>query len=227
MKLNAALILLLTATSTFAQAEAQTTAAKRAAARRTTTTVRKPAATCEDLPTLGAAIPKVEACPKALYSLRYVDTLVGTGTPVTSRKWLTVNYTGYLTDGTKFDTSVGKDPITFPYGARQVIAGWDTGFDGMSIGGKRRLYIPYELAYGETGRPPTIPAKATLVFDVELLAISDTPPAPKAPPAPPRRRYPPHHRPPIHQARRRPHQAYRDPPHYGTPHRNSEASAVT
>ena len=160
-------------------------AARRTAARRTA--VRKPAAAaCEELPTLGAAIPRIEGCPKPLYSLRYIDTLVGTGTPVTSRKWLTVNYTGYLTDGTKFDTSVGKEPITFPYGARQVIAGWDTGFDGMSIGGKRRLFIPYELAYGETGRPPTIPAKATLVFDVELLAISDTPPRPPKPlPAPP------------------------------------------
>ena len=136
-------------------------------------------------PTLPIAIPRVTGCAKPLYALRYLDTVVGTGAPVTPRKWLTVAYTGYLTDGTKFDSSIGKDPITFPYGAHQVIPGWDTGFEGMNIGGKRRLFIPYELAYGEAGRPPVIPAKAQLVFDVELIAISDNPPAPKTPPTPP------------------------------------------
>ena len=80
MKFNPALLLLLAATATFSHAEAQS--AKRTPARRTTTAVRKPAAAaCDDLPTLGAAIPKVEGCPKPLYSLRYIDTLVGTGTP--------------------------------------------------------------------------------------------------------------------------------------------------
>ena len=139
----------------------------------------------ETQPTLPIAVPKVTGCAKPLYALRYLDYVVGTGASVTPRKWLTVAYTGYLTDGTKFDSSVGKDPITFPYGAHQVIPGWDTGFEGMNIGGKRRLFIPYELAYGESGRPPVIPAKAELVFDVELIAISDTPPQPKTPPAPP------------------------------------------
>ena len=136
-------------------------------------------------PTLPIAVPKIAGCPKPLYALTYVDNVVGTGAPVVPRRWLTVAYTGYLTDGTKFDSSIGKDPITFPYGAHQVIAGWDTGFEGMKIGGHRRLYIPYELAYGEAGRPPVIPAKAELIFDMELINISETPPAPKTPPAPP------------------------------------------
>ncbi len=136
-------------------------------------------------PTLPATVPKVAGCPKPLYSLTFLDTVVGTGDPVIPRRWLTVAYTGYLADGTKFDSSIGKDPITFPYGAHQVIAGWDTGFEGMRIGGHRRLYIPYELAYGETGRPPVIPAKAELVFDLELVGISETPPAPKTPATPP------------------------------------------
>jgi peptidylprolyl isomerase len=100
-----------------------------------------------------------------------------------------VHYTGYLAaDGTKFDSSLDRgEPISFPYGQHRVIQGWDTGFEGMHIGGKRRLFIPYQLAYGETGKPPVIPAKSTLVFDVELIGQSDEqpkPPAPKPAPAP-------------------------------------------
>lgn len=140
----------------------------------------------DTIPTLPAAIPKIAAsCSKELYALQYVDTVVGAGASVAPRKWLTVAYTGYLADGTKFDSSIGKDPITFPYGAHQVISGWDTGFEGMNIGGKRRVFIPYQLAYGEAGRPPVIPAKAELIFDLELVSISDNPPPPKTPPAAP------------------------------------------
>ena len=129
-------------------------------------------------------VPKVEGTPKPLYALRYIDTVVGTGPLAESRKYYTVHYTGWLTDGTKFDSSVDRGtPITFPYGARQVIPGWDTGFEGMHVGGKRRLFIPYQLAYGESGRPPVIPAKADLIFDIELVDQSDTPPQPKPAPA--------------------------------------------
>ena len=64
--------------------------------------------------------------------------------------------------------------------SRRVIAGWDLGFEGMRIGGRRRLFIPYQLAYGEAGRPPTIPPKSELIFDVELMAIADTLPEPRA-----------------------------------------------
>ncbi|CAN5769232.1 hypothetical protein BH10ACI4_BH10ACI4_14930 [soil metagenome] len=129
-------------------------------------------------------VPPVTGSPKPLYSLRYVDTVIGTGPLAEPRKFYTVHYTGWTTDGTKFDSSVDRGtPITFPYGAHQVIPGWDTGFQDMHVGGKRRLYIPYQLAYGEAGRPPVIPAKADLIFDIELVGQSDTPPAPPAPPA--------------------------------------------
>jgi peptidylprolyl isomerase len=119
------------------------------------------------------------------FSLDYVDTKVGTGPLAEAHKWYTVHYTGYLTDGTKFDSSVDRgQPISFPYGAHRVIEGWDTGFEGMHIGGKRRLFVPYQLGYGENGHQQ-IPAKAELVFDVELIAQSDTQPAPPKPPTPP------------------------------------------
>jgi len=91
-----------------------------------------------------------------------------------------VHYTGWLTNGTKFDSSRDtmpngrpRPPLSFPQGFRRVIAGWDLGFEDMHVGGRRRLFIPYQLAYGETGRPP-IPPKAELIFDVELLAVADT-----------------------------------------------------
>ena len=119
------------------------------------------------------------------YSLGYIDTLVGSGPIAKPGYYYTVHYTGYLQDGTKFDSSVDRgEPITFPYGQHRVIQGWDTGFEGMHVGGKRRLFVPYQLAYGEAGRPPVIPAKAMLVFDVEFISQSETAPAPKTPPAP-------------------------------------------
>jgi peptidylprolyl isomerase len=188
------LISLLAAALTTA-ATAQTTPAKPA----TTTTHHTTAATKSATTTTPPNIPKVIGIPKTLYALRYVDTVVGTGPLAESSvlgtseadskiKWYTVRYTGWLTNGTKFDSSFdhpGADPITFPAGAHRVIPGWDSGFQGMHVGGKRRLFIPYQLAYGEAGRPPHIPAKSDLIFDIELVSVSDTPPAPKAPPAPP------------------------------------------
>jgi peptidylprolyl isomerase len=173
-----------------ATAAAQTTTTT---PRKTTTTTRRTtAAKTTAAPTANPAdnppnVPKVEGTPKNLYALRYIDTQIGTGPLAESRKFYTVHYTGWLTDGTKFDSShdhPGGEPIVFPYGGRRVIPGWDTGFEGMHVGGKRRLYIPYQLAYGESGRPPVIPAKADLIFDIELVAQSDTPPEPKPAPAP-------------------------------------------
>lgn len=120
------------------------------------------------------------------FSLDYVDITVGSGERAQPHMYYTVKYTGWLTNGTKFDSSddhPNKEPFTFPYGAHRVIPGWDTGFEGMRIGGKRRLYIPYELAYGENGRGP-IPPKAMLVFDMELVSQSEKGPEPPQRPAP-------------------------------------------
>ena len=176
-----------------ASASAQTTTTKKPATtthRTNTPATATTAATKPMTPEANPAdnppnIPKVEGTPKPLYALRYIDTEIGTGELAKTRQYYTVHYTGWLPDGTKFDSShdhPGGEPIIFPYGARQVIAGWDTGFEGMHVGGKRRLYIPYQLAYGEAGHPPVIPAKSDLIFDVELVAQSDTPPQPKAAP---------------------------------------------
>jgi peptidylprolyl isomerase len=109
------------------------------------------------------------------FSLNYVDTKTGTGDPVEAHKCLSVHYTGYLVDGTKFDSSHDHpdgQPIAFQYGAHHVIPGWDTGFEGMRMGGERRLFIPYQLAYGEAGKGP-IPPRAELIFDVEPISQGD------------------------------------------------------
>jgi peptidylprolyl isomerase len=90
-----------------------------------------------------------------------------------------VHYTGYLADGKLFDSSIERgDPIEFPLGTGQVIAGWEEGIALMHVGDKFRLVIPYQLAYGEQGRPPAIPPSAQLTFDVELMGVSEAPAAP-------------------------------------------------
>src|SRR5690349_24316564 len=99
------------------------------------------------------------------------DLVVGTGREAKKGDVVEVNYTGWLTDGKKFDSSVGRGPFSFDLGAGQVIAGWDRGVAGMKVGGKRKLTLPPELAYGAQGAPPEIPPNATLVFEVELLAV--------------------------------------------------------
>jgi peptidylprolyl isomerase len=116
------------------------------------------------------------------YALKYIDVKPGNGIAAEPSQFYTVHYTGWLAaNGTKFDSSVDRgEPITFFQGAHRVIAGWDTGFTGMQVGGKRRLFIPYQLAYGEQGRPPVIPEKADLIFDIELVSVSATAPAPPA-----------------------------------------------
>lgn len=122
------------------------------------------------------------------FTLAYVDTKIGTGDLVKQGNFVKVKYTGWTVDGNKFDSSEdhpGKEPLELPYGQHKVIQGWDTGFEGMHIGGMRRLFIPYQLAYGEKGRPPVIPEKAMLIFDVEVVSQSATATPPPAPPAPP------------------------------------------
>ena len=139
------------------------------------------------VPSLPASVPAVGGDVRPLFALRYIDVAAGTGAAAEQGKCVFAHYTGWLTDGNKFDssrdtTSDGKSrtPIAFPVGYRRVIAGWDLGFEGMQVGAQRRLIIPYQLAYGVRGRPPVIPAKADLVFDVELMRVTDTVAAPRA-----------------------------------------------
>ena len=126
-------------------------------------------------------IPVIDGKAAALFALEYIDIVAGTGAASAPRRCHYVHYTGWLTDGKKFDSSRDtmpggrpREPISFPQSYRRVIAGWDLGFEGMKVGGRRRLLVPYQLAYGEAGRPPVIPPRSTLVFDVELMAIADT-----------------------------------------------------
>jgi peptidylprolyl isomerase len=156
---------------------------------------------------LPPGVPVVKGILKTAFSLRYQEIVIGTGAEAEPYKLYTVHYTGWLAaDGRKFDSSydhprppvLDKDgkpvldadgnpkqgeaqPITFPVGFGRVIPGWDQGFEGMKIGGKRRLFIPYQLAYGARGRQtgdpknPGIPPKADLIFDVELVDVTDLP----------------------------------------------------
>jgi FKBP-type peptidyl-prolyl cis-trans isomerase len=101
------------------------------------------------------------------------DIKVGTGLEAKAGDQVSVHYTGTLTDGTKFDSSLDRnEPFQFSLGAGQVIKGWDQGVVGMRKGGKRKLTIPSELGYGASGSPPKIPPNATLVFEIELLSIN-------------------------------------------------------
>ena len=104
--------------------------------------------------------------------LIYVDKVIGEGDYPTKGKQVTVHYTGKLTDGTKFDSSVDRgQPFSFVIGVGQVIKGWDEGIISMRVGGERTLTIPPDLAYGDKGAGGAIPPGATLIFDVELLAV--------------------------------------------------------
>jgi peptidylprolyl isomerase len=184
-------------TSSSAQTSTQTQTKAKPATASAAKPVHKPTASAaaSAAPKLPANIPVVKGIPKTLVKieLKYIDAKLGTGELAQPGWKYSVHYTGWLHDGTKFDSSVDRGtPIDFIQGAHRVIPGWDQGFAGMRVGGKRRLFIPYQLAYGEGGRGP-IPPKADLIFDIELVAQSDpnappptpaTPPAPPAPPAP-------------------------------------------
>jgi FKBP-type peptidyl-prolyl cis-trans isomerase len=110
--------------------------------------------------------------PKKTYSgVSYWDITVGTGAVAKNGQTVSVQYTGWLTDGRQFDSSVGRKPLPFKIGEHKVIAGWEEGVTGMRVGGKRQLKVPPELGYGSRGYPGAIPPNATLIFDVELVSI--------------------------------------------------------
>jgi FKBP-type peptidyl-prolyl cis-trans isomerase FkpA len=139
----------------------------------------QPATDSTDSAQTGTAEPGASASPSAPQKLDMIDLKKGTGPAIQAGQTAVVHYTGWLyaedapeKKGQKFDSSRDRNqPFPFPLGGGRVIAGWDQGVAGMQVGGQRRLIIPPELGYGERGAGGVIPPNATLVFDVELLAI--------------------------------------------------------
>ncbi len=120
-------------------------------------------------PALGVQLAAFYKTPGGVY---YLDTQVGTGTVAITGRRVSAHYTGWLPDGTKFDSSRDRgEPYTFTLGAGDVIRGWDEGINGMKVGGRRKLVIPAALAYGSNPPGGDIPPDATLVFEVELVAV--------------------------------------------------------
>ena len=119
----------------------------------------------------GTAPPPPAPSKSAAAGRLWTDLKVGTGPVAKKGQRLKVHYVGTLTNGSTFDSSTGGQPFVFTLGGGQVIRGWDEGLPGMKVGGKRRLVIPPELAYGASGAPPKIPPNATLVFEIDLLGI--------------------------------------------------------
>jgi peptidylprolyl isomerase len=218
MKYNA-LILSVAAMAAAASAQTTAkpaTTSSATATKKTATTATKTttATTADWWLKLPAGIPRVHGIVKTDFALRYEEIKVGTGADAAPNMMYHVNYTGYLAaTGEKFDSNsdrrppvmkdgkpvMGPDgkpelgdvqPLVFPQGMRRLIPGFDQGFTGMKIGGKRRIFIPWQLAYGTQdipGHPPDhpgIPAKSDLIFDVELVDVTEMPKPPQRPQMP-------------------------------------------
>ncbi len=155
------------------QANAKATAAAQAKAHATAAAQARATATV--LAEAPATPPPVTGTTVTLKDgLKYIDIKVGSGTAAKSGSTVSVQYTGWLaSNGKRFDSSYtdGGKPFSVTLGQGQVIPGWDQGLVGMKPGGERRLIIPPSLAYGASGQPPTIPANATLIFDVTMVSV--------------------------------------------------------
>ena len=136
----------------------------------TTTPQAPPKATTAQSATAGVTTPAPQPVTTPS-GLKYVDMVVGTGATPKVGDTVVVDYTGRFTNGKVFDSSVGKQPFQFVLGRGQVIKGWDEGVGSMKVGGKRKLIIPPDLAYGARGYPGVIPPNSTLTFVVQLLKI--------------------------------------------------------
>jgi FKBP-type peptidyl-prolyl cis-trans isomerase len=143
-----------------------------------TTTAPQSAAPAGSQPAASTTTSEAAAAPApspAPAQLDIKDTKVGKGKAAKVGDTVTVDYTGWLTDGTKFDSSIDrKQPFQFKVGAGDVIEGWDKGVPGMKVGGTRVLIIPGSMGYGEQGSPPVIPPNATLKFEIKLLSIDSS-----------------------------------------------------
>lgn len=136
-------------------------------------------------PRMPAPVPEVSGPVMSVASVRYIEIKIGAGAPALSGKQYTVNYTGWLRNGKVFDSTYTRNqPFVFVQGRRMVIAGWELAFEGMKVGGKRRIFIPPQLAYGDRGSTDgQVPPNSEMIQDIELMDVSDPPPTP--PPAPP------------------------------------------
>lgn len=130
-----------------------------------------PAVSAEQPVQVAPVLPQASAPVAAVTELKIEDERIGTGAEAKSGLMVRVNYIGTLANGTKFDSSYDRGtPLAFPLGQHLVIPGWEQGLIGMKVGGKRKLTIPSSLAYGTAGKGP-IPPNATLIFEIELLAV--------------------------------------------------------
>jgi len=125
------------------------------------------------LPRTRETIPSVAGERLSKGGLEYIDIARGSGAPIASGKCAYTHYTGWLTNGVRVDSSRDGEPVAFIQGSGKVLRGWEIGIEGMRAGAKRRLLIPYQLAYGTEGSPPLVPSRADMIFDVELMAVTD------------------------------------------------------
>ncbi len=136
-------------------------------------------------PKMPSPVPEVSGPVQSVATVHYIDIKIGTGAPALPGKQYSVNYTGWLRNGKVFDSTYTRNqPFVFTQGRRMVIAGWELAFEGMKVGGKRRIFIPPQLAYGDRGSTDgAVPPNSEMIQDIELIDVSDPPPPPPPTPA--------------------------------------------